>query len=87
MYCVCCNDNKAETVLSLFERGVQLWDLPSRVRSDYHMENYLVGAYIIEHSRPNRGSIITGSSVHNSRVERSHCNIFSRVLVFLCTSV
>ena len=24
VYCVCCNNNKAETVLSLFERGVQL---------------------------------------------------------------
>ena len=82
VYCVCCNNNKAETVLSLFERGVQLWDLPSRVRSDYGMENYLVGAYMIEHRGPNRGSIITGSSVHNSRVERSHRDIFSGVLVF-----
>ena len=82
VYCVCCNNNKAETVLSLFERGVQLWDLPSRVRSDYGMENYLIGAYIIEDRGPNRGSIITWSSVHNSRVERSHRDIFSRVLVF-----
>ena len=37
---------------------------------------------MIEHRGPNRGSIITGSCVHNSRVERSHRDIFSGVLVF-----
>ena len=56
--------------------------MPSRVRSDYDMENYLAEAYMIEHRGPNRGSIITGSSVHNSQVERSHRDILSGVLVF-----
>ena len=79
VYCICYNNNKAESVLSLFQRGVQLWGLSSIVRSDYGMKIYLVGAYTIKHCGPNRGSI---TSVHNSRVERSHCDIFSRVLVF-----
>ena len=60
LYAACRDNNKAGTVLSLFHNAVQRWGLPSRVRSDYGMENY--------HCGPGRGSIITGSSVHNSRV-------------------
>ena len=82
IYCICANNNKAETVLSYFEDGVQRWGLPSRVRSDYGMENYGVAAYMIENRGTGRGSIITGSSVHNCRVERSHRDVYSGVLVF-----
>ena len=46
------------------------------------MENYHVGAYMIQHRGPARGSIITGSSVHNSRVERTHRDVYSGVLAF-----
>ncbi len=63
IYCVCKSDNKAETVLSLFKDGVGRWGLPSRVRSDYTMENYHKGVYMIENRGEGRGSIITGSSV------------------------
>ena len=82
IYCHCANNNKAETVLSLFEDGVIKWGLPSRVRSDYGMENYLVASYMIENRGAGRGSIITGSSVHNCRVERTHRDVYSGVLVF-----
>ena len=82
LYVSCCNNNKADTVLGLFKQAVQKWGLPSRVRCDYGMENYYVGAYMIEQRGAERGSIITGSSVHNSRVERSHRDIYSGVLVF-----
>ena len=37
---------------------------------------------MIDHRGEGRGSIITGSSVHNSRVERAHRDIYSRVLAF-----
>ena len=82
VYCKCEDNNKAETVLSLFENGVSRWGLPSRVRSDHGMENYLVGMYMIENRGTDRGSIITGSSVHNSRVERTHRDVYCGVLVF-----
>lgn len=74
------NNNKAETVLKLFEQAVDKWGLPSRVRSDHGMENYHVGSYMINHRGSNRGSIITGSSVHNTRVERVHRDVFLGVL-------
>lgn len=82
MYASCRNNNKAETVLALFQNAVQKWGLPSRVRSDYGMENFYVATYMIEHRGTERGSIITGSSVHNSRVERTHRDVYSGVLVF-----
>lgn len=42
LYAACRDNNKAERVLSLFRNAVHSWGLPSRVRSDYGMENYLV---------------------------------------------
>lgn len=72
----------ADTVLSLFQKGVEQWGLPSRVGCDYGMENVFVGQYMIEYQGEGRGSIITGSSVHNSRVERVHRDIYSGVLAF-----
>ena len=49
---------------------------------DYGMENYHVVAYMIQHHGPGRGSVITGSSVHNSTVERTHRDVYNGVLVF-----
>ncbi|PFX26328.1 hypothetical protein AWC38_SpisGene9041 [Stylophora pistillata] len=80
VYVHCCNNNKADTVLSLFGDVVQRMGLPSRLRSDYGMENIYVAQYMLEHRGEGRGSIITGSSVHNCRVERSHRDIYAGVL-------
>ena len=44
--------------------------------------NYHVAAYMIRNRGKGRGSIITGSSVHHSRVERTHRIVYSGVLVF-----
>jgi len=82
LYAACRDNNKAETVLSLFQNAVQRWGLPLRVHSDYGMENYLVAAHTTQHRGPGRGSIITGSSIHNSRVEKTHRDVCSGVLVF-----
>ena len=82
IYVHCCNNNSANTVLTLFQEGTQKWGLPSRVRSDYGMDNFLVTQYMLEHREEGRGSIITGSSVHNSSVKGSHRDIYAGLLTF-----
>lgn len=81
----CCNNNTADTadtVLEQFVRGVNVYGLPSRVRSDYGMENFKVAEFMLEQRGLGSGSIITGSSVHNCRIERSHRDVYSGVLCF-----
>ena len=63
-------NNRADTVLNLFMEAIQRYHLPSRVRSDGGLENIDVGRFMIEARGANRGSIITGNSVHNQRIER-----------------
>ncbi|XP_064384818.1 uncharacterized protein LOC135333721 [Halichondria panicea] len=66
----CSNNNTAETVYNLFLSAVQRFGLPSRMRSDYGGENYRVAAHMLESRGYDRNSMITGSSVHNQRIER-----------------
>ena len=62
-------NNKADTVLQLFLNAVQQYNLPSRVRTDMGMENRC-STVMLERRGLNRGSIITGTSVHNQCIER-----------------
>ena len=78
----CTNNNKSETVLSCFISGVDNYGLPSRVRSDKGRENVLVADYMIKNMGPNRGSMITGKSTHNQRIERLWRDVFDGVLSF-----
>lgn len=63
-------NNEAKTVYELFLLAVQKHQLPSRVRSDQGTENVLVAQHMIERRGAERHSMITGSSVHNQRIER-----------------
>ena len=70
VYLKCSTNNRASTVLSAFEEGVQKFGLPSHVRSDQGGENVSVALYMLRSRGVGRCSMITGSSVHNQRIER-----------------
>ena len=64
------NNNRASTVLDLFQSSVALFSLPDHIRTDHGGENVDIWRYMIANHDHNYSCVITGSSVHNERVER-----------------
>lgn len=82
VYLACADNNKATTVLSLFEAATRTFGVPSRVRSDKGGENVDVASFMLSHPKrgPGRSSMITGPSTHNQRIERLWRDVFTGVL-------
>ena len=71
IYLECNTNNRVETVLSAFLDGVsKIHAVPQRIRADKGQENRDVALWMLMTNGVNRGSFITGRSVHNQRIER-----------------
>jgi len=78
MFLSCANNNRANTVLECFKSGVTKHGVPNRVRSDKGLENVGVADYML--STKGTGSMLTGKSTHNQRIERLWRDVFEGVL-------
>ena len=60
MYATLKDNNRADTVLELFMKGVQEFGLPSRVRSDHGLKNVGGGTVHARESRTGQGKYDNG---------------------------
>ena len=81
VYLHCSTNNRARTVYDLFLGAIQLYGLPSRVRSDQGRENTKVAEHMLISRGIDRRSVIVGSSVHNQRIERLWHDMYRGVTV------
>lgn len=64
------NNNRSGTVLGTYISATEEYGVPSRLRTDHGGENVRIWEFMEEARGRTRHSYITGSSVHNTRIER-----------------
>ena len=85
-YLKCATNNRADTVLHAFKEAANVYGVPSRIRSDEGGENVDVWDYMVRVRGDGRSSYISGSSVHNTRIERLRRDVYSSV-ISTCSAV
>ena len=77
----CCTNNKAETVLTCFSKGVKHMVFLAEFKSDRGREKVLVTDYMLDKRGTNRGSKITEKSTHSQHIERVCGEMYTQVLL------
>ena len=75
----CSDNNRASMVLQQFVGAVQVYGLPSRIRTDQGLVNVEIARIMLEQRGTDRASVLVGSSVHNQRIERLWRDVFTAV--------
>ncbi|XP_070401378.1 uncharacterized protein [Nothobranchius furzeri] len=63
-------NNRAATAFAVFKRATDQHGIPSRVRGDQGVENVDIARFMFTVHGTDKGSFISGKSVHNQRIER-----------------
>ena len=79
VFLACSNNNRADTVVSHFTQACFNYFIPSRVRCDRGGENVEVARFVLSTRGFDRGSVISGTSVHNQHIERLWRDLFEQV--------
>ena len=79
-YLHCALNNRSETAAEQFLKAGSRFGFPSRVRSDHGGENFVIAQFMLLFRGMNRGSIITGRSTHNQRIERLWRDVFEKCI-------
>ncbi|KAJ4947507.1 hypothetical protein JOQ06_009542 [Pogonophryne albipinna] len=70
MYLGASTNNRASTAYGFFLEATQRHGVPLRVRGDQGVENVQIARFMFSVRGTDRGSFISGKSVHNQRIER-----------------